>query len=381
MLLISTLAAFGTRIVTRVMTVLFLIALFGWIVSMVLLLFTSASSFMHTVNDVAGTGAYQKTVAAGAKQGLYPDDGYSTKATFGALYFGLSATVWIWWGTYLSAEFRGAGQRARQLRAIVGTGFIQGFAILAGLVILLHTVGYDFFVSSLAGNFTGPGAGSAGTAGYAYFSALIAGSTPFVVLLALCFLGWWLPGLYINAAMPQRAILTWAFDSLLPRRLADVDERTHTPIIAIFITFVFGILGAAWTVYRSSTFFEIYTVLILFAFMPVLTTGVSAFLMKWRRPDLYKGSPAEWRLLGIEVLPVAGAGCFLVGALAVGLIMYFHEQLVPSHFYWVIAGPFIVFGIAAVWYFAARAFRRNTDGVDIALNYPCDSPRMRSTGR
>jgi len=368
-LFISVLSAFGTRMVTRVMTILFLIAAAGFVVSMILLLTKDPSSFKSTVDGVAGHGAYDKTVAAGAKAGLYPDHGYSTKATIGAMFYGISATIWIWWGTYLSAEFRGAGQRARQLKAIVGTGVAQGLLILAGLVILLHAVGYDFFVSALAGNYAGPGAGSVGTAGYAYFSALVASSTPFVVLLAVAFLGWWLPGLYINAAMPQRAILTWAFDSLLPRKLADVDERTHTPIIAIVLMFALGVLGAAWTTYDSSTFFEVYTVLILFAFIPVLTTGVAAMLMKWRRPDLYRGSPAEWRIAGIEVLPIAGFGCLAVGSLGVGLILYFHEQLVPSHFHLVIAGPFITFAIAAVWYYAARAYRRSSDGIDIALTY------------
>ena len=55
--------------------------------------------------------------------------------------------------------------------------------------------------------------------------------------------------------------------------------------------------------------------------------------MKWRRPDLYRGSPAEWRVGGIEVLPIAGAGCALVGAFAVFLVLHFHVNLGIKYFH------------------------------------------------
>jgi amino acid transporter len=370
---VSILSAMGTRIVMRTMSVLFLIAAGGFLVSMLILLFTDQASFKNTVDNFAGAGAYDKTVAAGADAGLLPLGGHSASATFGALFFGLSATIWIWWGTYMSAEFRGAGQRTRQLRAIMGTGVAQGLIILLALTILMNAVGGDFLISALGGNFSAPGSEAAGTASYAYYAALVAGGTVWVVMLAVAFLGWWLPGLYINVAMPQRAILTWAFDNLLPRRLAKVSERTHTPLIAIAAMFLVGALGAAWTSY-SESFFEVYAALILFAFMPVLLTGVSAFLMRWRRSDLYKNSAAEWRLGGIEVLPIAGIGCSFVAALAIFLIIHFRDELLPQHFTITILAPFITFALAAVWYFGARAYRRSRDGIDLDLQYQVIPP-------
>lgn len=367
-LLVSVLSAMGTRVVMRTMSALFVIAALGFAASMLILLFTNPEGFRTTIDHFSGAGTYDKVVAAGATAGLYPDAGYSGSATFGALFYGISATVWIWWGTYMSGEFRGAGQRPRQLKAMVGTGIVQGLLILIGFAILVNGVGYHFLVSSLAGNFTGPGAGAAGTASYAYFSALVAGGTVWVVLLAVAFVGWWLPGLYVNMAMPQRAILVWAFDNLLPRRLAAVNDRTHTPVIAIVLMLIIGVLGAAWTAY-SASFFTVYTVLILFSFMPVLFTGVSAFLMRWRRPDLYRNSAAEWRIFGVEVLPIAGIGCAFVCLLAFFLIIYFRAQLLPQNFTITMIAPFIVFALAAVWYFGVRAYRRQRDGIDIALQY------------
>ena len=50
-------------------------------------------------------------------------------------------------------------------------------------------------------------------------------------------------------------------------------------------------------------------------------------IIKRRRPDLYKGSSAEWRLGGVEVLPVIGCVCALVGASAIFLLFYFADNL------------------------------------------------------
>ena len=36
-----------------------------------------------------------------------------------------------------------------------------------------------------------------------------------------------------NTFMPIRTLFAWSFDRLLPERLSDVNERTHSPVLAI----------------------------------------------------------------------------------------------------------------------------------------------------
>ena len=164
--------AFGTRYAVRLMTALILIATAGLIVSMIVMLFKSHSSFISTIDASAGHGAYAKTVDAGVKAGLSPDHGgYSTRSTFGACFYGMAVLIYAFWGTYLSAEFKGAGQRRRQLISMNGAGFTCLIGLLAIIFLFLHTIGYNFFVSALAGNYTGPGSGTIGVASYVYFSA------------------------------------------------------------------------------------------------------------------------------------------------------------------------------------------------------------------
>jgi amino acid transporter len=354
------------------MTVMYIIAFVGFIVAMGILLFTSHDSFRSTVDSSAGNGVYAKTVAAGADSGLYPDDGYSSRSTIGAIYFILTVTMFTFWGTYLSAEFRRAGQRKRQLVSMVGAGLGQGLLVVIGAAIFLHTVGYDFFVSSLSGGFTGPGGGSVGQVGYVYFASLVAGGTFIVVVLSLAFLGWMLPAVNINMAFCQRALLTWSFDGLLPGRVSHVDKRTHTPTVAIALVLVITIGTAAWASY-STNFIQVFSIATLFAFFPVILTGLSAMVMKRRRPELYNGSPAEWRVGGIEILPIAGFGCLATGCIAVFLALKYHTELGLTHLTLTWMAPIFVFIAAAIWWLAARAERRS-EGIDLDLVYKTIPP-------
>jgi amino acid transporter len=370
---LSVLSVIGTRVVVRAMTVLFFIAVVGLLLSVIITLFTSHSSFVHTVDSQVGPGTYAKTVAAGAKSGLYPDHGgYSTSATIGCCYYAFLVLIYVFWGTYMSAEFKGAGQRRRQLIAMNSTGLWCFVSLVVLIFLFTHVVGYNFFVSSLAGNFSGVGNGAVGAAGYVYFSALVASSSVLVVIIALSFVGWFLPSVYINLSMPQRAILTWALDGLLPRRLGAVNNRTHTPVIAMTVCFIICIPISALLSY-SSNFIAILGVTSLFSYFSIVLVGVSAAVVKWRRPDLYRGSPAEWRLAGVEVLPIAGAGCALVGAFAVFLVLYYHGNLGIKYFHAMEIAAVAVLAFGFLWFFLARA-ARSSQGLDLGANYRAIPP-------
>ena len=231
--LVSILSYLGTRLAMRVSTALLVIAGVGFAVDVLILLFTSHSSFISSINDVAGANAYQKTVHAGQSLAAYPDSGYSTKMTIGAVYYALTICIYIYWGAYLSAEFKGAGRRRRQLGAMWTAGIGNLLIILLAVFVFMHTVGYNFFVSAFAGNLAAPGASSIGSAGYVYFASLVASNTLLVAVLSLAFLGWFIPACFTQAAMVHRAIMIWSFDGLLPKRFSAVSERTHTPGVAI----------------------------------------------------------------------------------------------------------------------------------------------------
>jgi amino acid transporter len=327
------------------------------------------------VNDAAGKGTYSNVVAAGHKAGLATGGvGHSTKNTIGAIYSLIGVTLFVWWGTYLSSEFKGAGQRKRQLTTMLGAGLGQGLLVLLGMFIFLHRVGHDFFASALAGNYS-QGGGTVGTAGYAYFSALVASNSAAVIFLALLFLGWWLPLLNVNLAMTQRAVFTWSFDGLLPKWFGEVNERYHTPIFAIATSVVTGGACAAWVAWGGANFFKIFAIMQFFAYIPIAVMGISAILMKRRRRDLYEGSPAQWRIGGVEVLPIAGVFALLWACFAIFLVFYFHKNLglVGGYYTATYVAPLAVWAFAGLWWYLARAVRRR-QGVDLDLVYKAIPP-------
>jgi amino acid transporter len=269
-------------------------------------------------------------------------------------------------GAYTIAEFRRAGQRKRQLITMVGTGTGQILLIMVAAFIFLNTVGYSFFISALGGNYNGPGGTTIGLAGYVYFAGLATPGKILVAILSLSFMGWWLPGLWVNLAMAQRALLSYSFDGLLPKKIAYVSPKTHTPLVAIAIVTVGSLAGCAWVSF-SSSFFKVLGIMLLLSFVPMIFVGIAAMVVKRRRADLYKGSPAEWRILGVEVLPIAGAGCLIVGVAAIATALYFHTALAFN--IWV-AGvlPFGIMAFGIAWFYTARAVRRSR-GVDLDLVY------------
>jgi APA family basic amino acid/polyamine antiporter len=370
LILMSVLSALGTKVAFRVITALFVIAAAGFVVDILILAFTSHASFVSKINHLGGAGSYAKTVSKGDTS-LFPTGGYSTRSTIGAAYYCLSNTVFCWVGAYTIAEFRGAGQRKRELSTMVGSGVGQIFLVLLGAVVFLNTVGYDFFISALGGNFTGPGGSTVGLAGYVYFAGVAAPGKFLVVILSLAFMGWWLPGLYVNMAMAQRALLSYSLDGLLPRKVAYVNPRTHTPLVAIAIVTLGSLAGVAWVSF-SSSFFKVLGIMLLLSFVPMVFVGIAAMVVKFRRPDLYKGSPADWRIGGVEVLPIAGAGCFAVGVVAIGTALYFHKEL-AFNLWEAAALPFAILAFGAAWYAVARIVRRN-QGVELDLVYQAIPP-------
>ena len=360
---VSVLAALGTRILIRTMTILVLTFAASAIVDLLILLFTSRSSFESTYNDLAGAGAYQGVVDAAKGSGLLPSEsGYSGKGTIGALFFAITIITFCFWGTYLSSEVRRAGQRDRMLKSFLGGGLIQAVSLIVGWLLMLKTVGEDFFVSATAGNI------KTGIASFPFFASLVANQDVVVVILSLAFTLWIIPGININMAVVQRGLFAYAFDGLLPRKVAEVNPRTHTPVIAIAIVALLSELGVALYAYWADII-TIVTIISYFPFIALFVVGLSAMLMPSRRPDIYRGSPADWHPFGLPLLQISGALTSALAAFAIFLVFYFKDETgLASHPWWAAISPALLVGFGVLWWFGVRAYRRS-QGVDLDLLY------------
>ena len=98
---------------------------------------------------------------------------------------------------------------------------------------------------------------------YPFLAALSANIPVLTVIILGCFLFWSLPSMIANTFMPIRSFFAWSFDRLMPEKLADVNDRTHSPVIAIVVVNVIIAALVIWSV--TSNVFQLVLGLIVLA--------------------------------------------------------------------------------------------------------------------
>ena len=139
------------------------------------------------------------------------------------------------------------------------------------------------------------------------------------LLIAITFIAWTPLVHFIQMVQPIRALFAWSFDRLLPAKVAEVDERTHAPLVAIIIVTVIGVGFFAWSVWAASFF----TALVLAGLAGagvMIIMGITAIAFPYRNRQLYESSPAKIEVLGVPLCVIAG----VVTILAEVLIAYFY---------------------------------------------------------
>ena len=217
--------------------------------------------------------------------------------------------MWNWWSVYLSGELKSASNRGRQLSVMFGALIWDVVFIALGAALLFKVTGYDFMV---AVNTAGNTAYAIPTAPWYHFMASLVYNIPILSFLIVgSFLFWSLPAMVGNTFMPIRSLFAWSFDRLLPERVSDVNERTHSPVIAIVIEMVIITLMLIWSI-ASTDFITWLTLGVLAGVVCVVIVGIAALLFPRRRPDLYQASPANVTVAGIPVLYIVAPLSILV---------------------------------------------------------------------
>jgi len=202
---------------------------------------------------------------------------------------------------------------------------------------------------------------------YYNLMASIAANNPiFAVLIAISFLFWNLPAMFPNTFMPIRTIFAWSFDRILPSKLSEVNERTHTPVPAIITASVIVLAILAWSV-LSTSFFTLLSMGVLAGAVTILSVSVAALAYPFRRPELYRNSPANISIVSIPVLSIVAV---LSMAVIIGLayIVLTYPQLGISAPWQGLLFMLALIVIGLVIYGIARVVRAN-QGIQLDLIY------------
>jgi basic amino acid/polyamine antiporter, APA family len=359
----------GTKWSFRVQNTCWIIASIGTFLAFIALFIGSRSDFIAHFNAFAqpythSANSYQAIQDAAVKAGFTFTGGHLFSATIPVIAIIMTFMMWNWWSAYIAGELKSAGKLRRQLSVMLGALAWDSLFLIIGVLLLYRSAG-EQFTASINYLTSTPSYVLPVLPYYNLMASIAANNSVFALLIAISFLFWNLPAMFPNTFMPVRTIFAWAFDRILPSKLSEVSERTHAPIPAIIVAsiIVLGIL--IWSV-LSISFFTLLSLGVLAGVVTILAVSVAAIAFPFRRPELYRNSPANVSVAGIPVLPiVAVLSIVVMVALAYIVLSYPQLGIVPWQGF-AFMGSLVVLGLLI--FFIARGVR-STQGINLDLIY------------
>jgi amino acid transporter len=365
----AALLIYGSQWYWRVQKWLFAIAGLSIVLVAGLLLFKSGDiAAQWNTMAVANKGLqYNNVISAARSGGFNPAHGFSLSATILML-------PWVFFVVGYaqgSAQIGGEVKRASRTQyfAMVGGVLING-AVLFGLVaIYQHAVGSQWAnsLSYLANTGNSQLATPGGVPpSINMIASTLTGSVPLLLLIGVGFILWALMGTPLSALQATRYMLAWSLDRTVPHQLGDVSDKRHTPVKAILLCAVTGVIALAALVQIPKASLLGALLAQICAFILVSLAGV---VFPYRMPQIWEGGGGR-RIFGVPAVTLAGLG----GVIALGglMIMFIADNTVNATFA-ATRGLSLKFMIGvvvvgAIWYAVAWAINRSR-GVDLALSY------------
>ena len=302
------------------MLVLFLITAVGTATWLLMLAFGSNSDFIAGFNGLLGANAYQDLIETAANTGFAADPSQSGRSTFYALIYAFQMYGGFQMIGYFSGEIKRVQRSA--ILAIMTALVVGALFFIIGSILVVNYFGADF-VSALAflGNEApdqlnlplGP-----------YLSSMIIFMTQNPILRIIMALGFLATITWI--LLPQLLIITrnlfaWSFDRLIPQWVADVNERTHSPVKATIIAAVL-----AYVMLLATFFTPLWAYLVNLSGVSAtigMLLSISAIIFPYRRKDIFEKAPdiVKRRVAGFPILTWAGIFTLLT-QLVVGYVTW-----------------------------------------------------------
>jgi len=377
-IIVGAVLVFGTRMAFRVLRWSYLVGIIGVLPFLWVLIANSHQHFVSSFNKFAAplthsSNSYQKVITTAAKNGLALPHGHPWwSATFPAIVVPFGLIVWAYWSSTIAGEMRGAGSRKRQVGTMMGGGVILAVVLFALVALSMRLVGSTFMASAAALN----GAANSplpGVTPYVYFfGGVLARNVVLQALIAIGLVAWLYPNLLTNFGQATRSLFAYSLDRVMPPQLADVNDRTHSPVVTIAICTALGISGAVW-VALSSSFLTVVAFVQEMAMAQVFLIGLTGLLFPWLKKQYYEGSQADVRVLGIPLVALSGAGCITASTFYMVVTLSHPAFFALKNAWQGILGTLVPWA-AALLVFAFAAYLRRRQGFRITSTYAAIPP-------
>ena len=360
LILCALLPVTGIRRYFTFQKVLFVIAMVGTILGLIVFLSTSHSEFIAEFESTTGLDE-SEVIAAAEESGWVPTTGTDWGQT---LKFMVWPAAWILAGLYsigFASEIRRVNRS--QFIGMVGAVALAGVLIAIYVPAVNNTVGHNLLGALAWNSAEAPEFSTPVAPHLPLVIALGSGSAAIGLIVGLAFVAWYLFLIPAQLIYSERVMMAWSFDGVMPAWLGAVSPRYRSPIAAIVVSLVAAIGFFALLVYGplgKLVFVEgIVSVW-------VVTLGVGIFF-PWLKPEFFKQSPASQYYVGrIPLMSMVCAlgfafGCFI-------LYLYFTDSLAAGHSATAIVPNLALLAGGIVTYLIAKAVRKSR-GMDLELAF------------
>jgi amino acid transporter len=312
LILVAALMSMSLRRALQIYKVLFAISLVGIVLSIFLLLIHGRGDFTSSVGRFGGN--YDKIIADAHKAGYSGGATFSFKNTILAMPLAFASFGYAIVTTYAGGEVRSA--RTRGIRAMLSSLAISAVLVAILMALASRTFGNDFLGSATFLSNNGDKAYPFGSPSFFFFFvSMTTSSTILIALISFSFIVAFIVALPATFLIATRNMFAWSFDRILPDKVSEVNERTHSPVVANVITLAATLIYLALIVYGSSKFLEIFFTAGMAELLTFFVVAIAATVFPFRRKAMYDGSPIKRAIIGIPALTLIGVAAFLVYAL------------------------------------------------------------------
>jgi len=357
---VALLMILGGRYFANVQKILFIITNIGMLAMIITMATTPHQNFVDAINAVGRSTSvtFNGIMKSATTSGYVP--GWTLSGTILSLPFVYSFYAGYNCSAYVGGEVRDV--KKNMPIAIIGSLVVACISAVVLAAAMFASMGYDFFNGLnylyLANPNSYPSQVFILQPSINYLFTFVTNNQAIVYLVLFAYIAnglWFLP---TNVVLGSRNMFAWAFDRILPAKLAEVGDRFHSPHYAIILI----VLVAEFNLYLSSftTVLAFTANLVLGWFIAKLITAIAAASFPWRRKELYEATvPPNYRrkILGLPMISIAGV---LYTIFSLGMI---YGALTNAAIGGVIApttlieGVLSVYVLAAVLYYVAKYYR------------------------
>jgi amino acid transporter len=329
----------------------------------------------------AQAGVYDATVLAGQEAGAaMPLTGGTFNLVLLTLPYIVFFNLWPNWGATLYGEVRGATDFKRNFAGMASALLVTTLLAIAVLLAVSKTIGWDFYMQANgawwnhAWGFTEQQPPLPFWPYPALFAAFLTDNRLIQLLVVGLMSLWWFGWSGTVFLSSTRVVFAAAFDRLLPEKVAEVDERSGTPIIALLLMVIPSTIVSFLFAYDVFGFRSLTLASTLVIAVTYFGTTIAAILLPYRKPELYNASPiAKFKVFGLPLISVAGVifGAFLGYLLfqwlfdpnaLYGIGYSINENGYKNGTSLIFMG--VLYGTATAIYFGFKAYRKRT-GLDL----------------